>query len=205
MSNNMQTNSCPYKPRKVLTEKQAKKEPVGSFYHPTEKTFRSGACPIGYSLKRGYNRKAYNKKDGTHIEKTYVDPVCVHNKGLPGKNTVEAKVIRINEKNSFDPFGYKTNNSANNRFKSLLEAIKVLSYSTVIRKLNALKIYLSHQTDEKSMKRYNIFDEDIKMLQKWRLENPDLYKHKDNNQVNNKMNIQGNSKMNIQGNNKMSK
>jgi hypothetical protein len=38
----MSDTNYPYKPKVVLTEKQAKKEPVGSFYHPTEKTFLEG-------------------------------------------------------------------------------------------------------------------------------------------------------------------
>lgn len=174
----MSNSNYPYKPKVVLTEKQAVKEPVGSFYHPTEKTFRTGACPIGKTLKKGYHRSQYNKKNGTHVENTDVDPVCVPNKGLPGKVIQQYKVIKINPNEDLKPYGYKTNNNSNTRFKALLEACKVLSYGTVVRKLNALKIYRSHQTDEKSIRYYNIFDEDIKMLQKWRKKNPDLYKKK---------------------------
>jgi len=47
------------KKKKILTEQQAKKQPIGSFYHPTKKTIRTGACPIGFDLKKGYERKAY--------------------------------------------------------------------------------------------------------------------------------------------------
>jgi hypothetical protein len=48
----MLKKNYPYKSKVVLTEKQATKEPVGSYYHPTEKTFRSGACPVGMTLKK---------------------------------------------------------------------------------------------------------------------------------------------------------
>lgn len=173
-------NVCPYKPRKVLTETQAKKKPVGSFYHPTEKTFRSGACPEGYELRKGYHKKSYVKKDGTRIKNTNIDPVCVKNKGLPGKLVKEAKTIHIDEKNSFEPFGYKTNNNNTNRSRSLLEAVKELSYATVLRKLVALRLFHSKSKDinSKNEKLYNIFDKDIKMLQEWRKENPSLYKKK---------------------------
>ena len=176
---NSNTN-YPYKPKVVLTEKQASKEPVGSFYHPTEKTFRSGACPIGMTLKKGYHRKGYIKMNGTVINNTNVDPVCVKNKGLPGKILKEYKVIKISNKEDFKPYGYSTSNNSNSRFKSLLEACKVLTYGTVVRKLNALKIYLKNRTDEKSLRLYNIFSEDIKILQAWRIKNPDLYKKKMN-------------------------
>ena len=171
-------NSCPYVPRKVLTEKQAKKQPVGSFYHPTEKTYRSGACPIGYNLRKGYHKKGYIKKDGKIVKNTNVDPICIKNKGSPGKLLSEFKTIVINEKNSFKPYGYSTSNNSNSRFKSLLEAVKVLSYKTVLRKLVALRTYHKNSNNEVNIKLFNIFDIDIHMLQKWRYENPDLYKTK---------------------------
>ena len=173
-------SNYPYKPKVVLTEKQASKEPVGSFYHPTEKTFRSGACPVGMTLKKGYHRKGYIKMNGTVINNTNIDPVCVKNKGLPGKVLKEYKVIKITSKEDFKPYGYSTSNNGNTRFRSLLEACKVLSYGTVVRKLNALKIYLKNRTDEKSLRLYNIYSEDIKMLKAWRIKNPDLYKKKMN-------------------------
>ena len=66
-NSNSKSNKCPITPRKILTERQATKEKVGTFYHPTTKTFRSGACPIGSELKKGYKRKPYNKKNGTHV------------------------------------------------------------------------------------------------------------------------------------------
>jgi len=167
----MSEKNYPYKSKVVLTEKQATKEPIGSFYHPTEKTFRSGACPVGMTLQKGYHRKGYMKMNGTLINNTNVDPVCVKNKGLPGK-------LLKKEKDDFKEFGYLTTSNNNTRFKSLLEACKVLTYGNVIRKLNILKKRSSKKDDNKSIKLYNIYSSDILMLQKWRLKNPDLYKVK---------------------------
>ena len=167
----MSEKNYPYKSKVVLTEKQASKEPIGSFYHPTEKTFRSGACPVGMTLKKGYHRKGYMKMNGTVINNTNVDPVCVKNKGLPGK-------LLKKDKEDFKEFGYLTTDNNNTRFKSLLEACKVLSYGNVIRKLNSLKKRSSKKDDNKSIKLYNIYSSDILMLQKWRIKNPDLYKVK---------------------------
>ena len=166
--------SCPYKPRKILTSRQARKEKIGSFYHPTEKTYRNGACPEGYELKKGYERKEYTKKNGTKIKSTYVDPVCIVNKGIPGKLFHNEIQIKINPKNSFEPYNYSTKDNSNIRFKSLLKACKKLSYRTVVRKLVILRLY--HKNMNKKL--YKIYDEDIKNLQKWRLENPELYKYK---------------------------
>ena len=70
--------------KEVLTEKQALKNPLGSYYHPTEETWRSGACPIGKILKKGYEKKSYTTKTGKKIEKTYINPTCVINKGNNG-------------------------------------------------------------------------------------------------------------------------
>jgi hypothetical protein len=167
----MSEKNYPYKSKVVLTEKQATKEPVGSYYHPTEKTFRSGACPVGMTLQKGYHRKGYMKMNGTVINNTNVDPVCVKNKGLPGK-------LLKKEQHDFKEFGYLTSSNNNSRFKSLLEACVVLSYGNVIRKLNSLKKRYSKKEDNKSIKLYNIYSSDILMLQKWRLKNPDLYKVK---------------------------
>ena len=167
----MSEKNYPYKSKVVLTEKQASKEPIGSYYHPTEKTFRSGACPVGMTLQKGYHRKGYMKMNGTVINNTNVDPVCVKNKGLPGK-------LLKKEKDDFKEFGYLTSSNNNIRFKSLLEACKVLSYGTVMRKLNILKKKSSKKEDNKSKKLYNIYSSDILMLQKWRMKNPDLYKVK---------------------------
>jgi hypothetical protein len=178
----MENNSCPYKPRKVLTEKQAKKEKVGSFYHPTEKTFRTGACPIGYTERKPHTRKSYTKKDGKKIQETEVNLTCVKDTGLPGKILKEFKVITINQKNNFKPYGYKTTDNSNVRHKSLLEAAKQLSYGTVIRKLSALRTLHKNYTDKEDIhfKYYTLFDKDIKKLQEWREKNPDLYKTKTN-------------------------
>ena len=167
----MLKKNYPYKSKVVLTEKQATKEPVGSYYHPTEKTFRSGACPVGMTLQKGYHRKGYMKMNGTVINNTNVDPVCVKNKGLPGK-------LIKKEKDDFKEFGYLTSSNNNSRFKSLLEACVVLSYGTVIRKLSVLKKKSSKKDDNKSKKLYTIYSSDILMLQKWRIKNPDLYKVK---------------------------
>ena len=167
----MSEKNYPYKSKVVLTEKQATKEPIGSYYHPTEKTFRSGACPVGMTLQKGYHRKGYMKMNGTVINNTNVDPVCVKNKGLPGK-------LLKKEQHDFKEFGYLTSSNNNSRFKSLLEACKVLSYGNVMRKLNILKKRSSKKDDNKSIKLYNIYSSDILMLQKWRLKNPDLYKVK---------------------------
>ena len=165
--------SCPYEPRKILTSKQAQKQPIGSFYHPTEKTVRSGACPIGYELRRGYEKKV---KNGSNVGKSiYIDPTCVKNKGLPGKLLPEYKPISLDKKNVLRKYGYNTKADKNNRHESLLKASKDLTYKSVISRLVSLRTL----TKKSDTKHSNIYDSNIKKLKDWRIKNPDLYKKKD--------------------------
>ena len=74
------------KRKKILTKKQALEKKVGSYYHPKKDKWRSGACPLGKELKKGYYKKSYKTKKGSTVKSTYVDPVCVKVKGMKGKN-----------------------------------------------------------------------------------------------------------------------
>jgi asparagine N-glycosylation enzyme membrane subunit Stt3 len=159
-NNNYSHKSCPYVPKKVLTDKQAEKEPVGTFYHPTNKTFRSGACDAGYVLKKGYERKAYTKKDGTHIKATYVGPVCIKDKGMKGKLLEQFKPIHLENKGELLHFGYNTTLKNYERLTALIEASKELTYKSVILRINALRIL-----NKNNPKFYKIYDEDMKNLQ----------------------------------------
>ena len=117
--------------KEILTEKQALKKPIGSYYHPDENTWRSGACPKGQILKKGYKRKSYVTKTGKVIPETYIDPVCVKDKGKSGKNinnknvnnksvnnkNVNNKLVNNNKKNNNKPINNKlvNNNKKNNK------------------------------------------------------------------------------------------
>jgi len=159
-NNNCPHNSCPYMPRKVLTEKQAEKEPIGSFYHPTKKTYRTGACDIGYVLKRGYERESYKKKDGTIVNATYIDPICIKNKGLSGKLLEEYKPIHLNNKNELSPYGYDTKLKIHERLSALIKAVDKLTYKSVILRISALRTL--HKNNPHY---YKLFDKDLKNLQ----------------------------------------
>jgi len=175
---------CEYKPRKILTSKQAEKQPIGSFYHPSEKTVRSGACPIGSELRKGYKRKSYVK--GTKkIKSTYVEPVCVKDKGQSGKLLPEYKPITLNKSHVLGKYGYSTKLDKTDRHKTLLKASKDLTYKSVISRLVALRT-LTKKSDVGHSQLYNT---NIKELQKWRLKNPDLYKKKSESLKKNRNNV----------------
>jgi hypothetical protein len=170
---NSKSSTCDYN-HKIVMQKTAKKEPVGSFHHPTEKTYRDGKCPCGFVSKKGYKRHSYDKKDGKHVKHTYVHRTCVPNKGIPGKVLNNFKPIQLEEKNSLKPFNYKTSNNENTRFKKLLEAAKELTYKSVVLRLSQLRT-LTKTTDPNHSA---IYDNDMKKLKIWRKKNPDLYKTK---------------------------
>ena len=158
---------------KIFTQKKAKFEPVGSYYHPTEHTYRTNTCPIGYELKEGYNRKSYTTKKGTKIPKTHVGTTCIKDRGLPGKVLDEYKVITISNKNKLSEHGYSIKKSENARYRALLKAIEAYGYLSVLRKLVALRTLTRDSNPEQSQ----IHDIDIKKLQTWRKSNPELNKN----------------------------
>lgn len=152
--------TCPYLPKKVLTNRQAIKQPIGSFYHPTKETYRSGACDIGFILKKGYERRAYRRKDGTFVKATYVDPVCIHDKGIKGKLLDEFKPIHLSTKNELKPYGYVTKLKNYERLNALLRAAEKLSFKTVILRISALRTLQKNNPPY-----YKIYNEDLKNLQ----------------------------------------
>jgi hypothetical protein len=139
--------------RKKLTEKEASKKKIGSFYHPTKSTFRTGSCPKGMEI-----RIAYVKKNGTKVNEK-----CIKNRGLPGKTLESAKVIKLTNKNSLK--NYSTKNSLNERLKSLKKSVKDLSYKTVILRLSALRT-LTKRTNPRVS---SIYNEDMKKLKEWKI------------------------------------
>ncbi len=142
----------------VLTASEAKKKPVGSFYHPTKKTIRRGRCPLGKVMREGYTKKSGTK----------VSPKCVKDKGLPGKVTTEAKVLPKLKKGQLTKYGYHLHESSEQRFEALMKAMKVYGYASLIRHLVPLRSYMKDEP-----KNYKIVDTDIKKLQKWHANHPE--------------------------------
>lgn len=131
--------------KKLKTQKQALKEPLGTFYHPTKNTYRTGACNIGEVMKKGYTKKLKNKE-------IYVGPTCVKNKGKPG--------ILINNKNNLKI-------KENLKMEKYISNIKKTSYKSVILKL---KSQLKKKDLDNNLKKN--LEIDIELLEKWRKNNP---------------------------------
>ncbi len=174
-------NFCVYKPKKILTEDKAKKCKIGTYYHPTKTTYRSGACKKGEILKKGYIRKTYIKKNGTKVHKAIVTSFCVKDTGKSGQTISEYKVIKINKHDLLAKYGYNTKISSKERFNALIKASSHYTYATVFKRLNAIR------TLSKANKRlFDIYTTDLNNMKLWRIKNPDKYKTKTNTKITSK-------------------
>tara|TARA_Y200000002_G_scaffold344795_1_gene318248 strand:+ start:414 stop:1079 length:666 start_codon:yes stop_codon:yes gene_type:complete len=165
--------------KNIKTQKQALKEPLGTYYHPTKNTYRTGVCEIGKILKKGHTREIKNKNGKK--KDIYIDPVCIKNKGKPG-------ILITNKDNSKE--------KENKKMEKYIKEIKKTSYKSVIMKLYS-------QLKKKDIKNSNkiIIEKNINMLKKWRINNPE----KKNNKIKKNDNINKKINNNLIKNNKKSK
>jgi hypothetical protein len=135
---------------KTVSEKEAMKKKIGTFYHPTKETFRTGSCPVGQ-----IDRKGYKTKSGKKVKKT-----CIKNTGMPGKVAKGYKPIVIGEKGLLEKYGYSTKKLAAERHSALKKAVKVEGYSKIVHRLSALRTLT--KSNPKLTKKY---DRDMKKIQ----------------------------------------
>ncbi len=117
------------------------------------------ACPKGKILRKKYTKKSFVRKDGVRIKKTIVSASCIKDKGVAGKGQNLFGKIK---KGTLTKFGYSTNLNKEQRLSKLKKAVKSLGYSTVIKKLNVVRILNKNTNPVVSSKFY----EDIKQLKK---------------------------------------
>ena len=113
-------------------------------------------CPVGTILRSGYKRKAYTRSDGRHVKAVMVKPVCIPDKGKPGKTPASAKVLPKPTVGALSKYGYyniKTT-PASKRRASLRNAVKNTGYATIIRRINLIANYnkLSDPVSHKIMR-----------------------------------------------------
>lgn len=157
------------KNHKRVTKKTAMAAPVGTYYHPTDKSIRRGRCPEGQVMREGYYRGSYTKKTGTKVKGKYVKQSCVENKGMPGKVVPAAKVIPKLNKGTLSKHGYSTHLSEKERLDALIRATKELTFAGVIRKLNAVRTL-----SKSNAHLFKIYSTDIENLQKWHTKHPNM-------------------------------
>ena len=142
----------------VLTEKNALKQKLGSYYHPKKDHYRDGLCPVGTIPREGYE---YIKKNGKVVN---VKTSCVKDVGSNGKTSTElAEKLKVNPK-ELEKYGYSTKNKVMDRHSALIRAINEISFATTKRILVLLRTQHKAMETDKTKKIYQIYDTDIKWL-----------------------------------------
>ena len=121
------------------------------------KKYSHKKCPKGSISRVGY--KYIRKSTGKKIS---VKPSCVKSKGLKSQGKISRRVLPTLNKGSLTKYGYSTKLSDVERQKALNKALKAYGYSSVVKKLNAVKL-LTKNTDPKRSK---IYSKDLKFVQK---------------------------------------
>jgi hypothetical protein len=127
-------------------------------------------CPKGTTLRRGYTRRSYNRKLGTHVKHALMHPACIKTRGKSGSK--ERVIVLDPDDHYLSEFGYYDveNKTKEQRHEALHKLIKhfipikgeMAAYNYVIRALNARYI-LNRNTNRKTAK---IFKQDQREFSK---------------------------------------
>lgn len=116
----------------------------------------SNKCPSGQIERIGYS---YVKKSSKKSVK--VKPVCINDKGKPGKGP-KLIVIPPEDEGILKKYGYTLKDSHEDRIKALKKAFKENSHLKILRHLNAIRTL-----QKSNEKYYNKLDKDMKWLQSY--------------------------------------
>ena len=114
-------------------------------------------CPKGSISRVGYT---YIKKStGRRIR---VKSTCVKSKGMRSRGKKSRRVLPSLKKGSLTKYGYSVKETDQKRHISLKKALNAYGYSSVIKKLNAVKLLTKNTNPTNS----RIYGKDIKWVQK---------------------------------------
>ena len=118
------------------------------------RSYSKKKCPKGSISRFGYS---YRKKS----KKIKVSASCIKSRGLRSRGKRTSRVLPILKKGSLTKFGYSTHEPENTRRSALRKALKVYGYSSLIKKLNAVKLLTRNTSPSNS----RIYGSDIKYIQ----------------------------------------
>ena len=121
------------------------------------KSYSRKKCRRGSISRRGYT---YIKK--SNRKKYRVKSTCVKSKGIRSKGKKSKRVLPSLRKGALTKYGYSLSNTEMKRHTALKKALKVYGYSSLVKKLNAVKL-LTKNTSPKNSK---IYGKDLKWIQK---------------------------------------
>ena len=127
-------------------------------------------CRKGMTLRRGYTRASYNRKNSTHVSRALVSPGCIKTRGKSGSK--QRVIVLDPEDHYLSEFGYhdvdiKTTEQRHECLHKLIKHFiptkgKMATYNYVIRALNA-RYVLSRNTNPKVAR---IFKQDQRAISK---------------------------------------
>jgi len=118
-------------------------------------------CKKNEILIKGHYKKAYTKKDGTKVKKTYVKPYCKKDIGNKGKGPYTLPEIK--DEDVLGQFGYSLKCSFEKRKKSIIKAIKKYDSLRILRRLVLIRNY-----SKSYKKNYDKYTKDIEFIKKMR-------------------------------------
>jgi hypothetical protein len=128
-------------------------------------------CPKGMTLRKGYTRRSYNRKTGTHVRHALTAPGCIKTRGKQIKNK-ERLIVLDPDDHYLSEYGYHDveNKTVEQRHTALHKVInhfipikgEMATYNYVIRALNARYI-LNRGTNRKTA---YIFKQDQRAISK---------------------------------------
>lgn len=122
-----------------------------------KKSYSRKKCPRGYISRRGYTYVKKSTKKRYKIKST-----CVKSKGIRSKGKKTKRVLPSLRKGALTKYGYSISSTDAKRHSALKKALKAYGYSSLVKKLNAVKL-LTKNTSPRNSK---IYGKDLKWIQK---------------------------------------
>jgi Family of unknown function (DUF5771) len=120
------------------------------------KSYSRKKCPKGSISRRSYNYK--RKSTGKRVK---VRSSCVKSKGRRSRGLRVNRVLPSLKKGSLTKYGYHLSDSKDERHKALKKAFDAYGYSTLIKKLNAVRLYNKSKPSV-----YNKYTQDMNYVHK---------------------------------------
>jgi len=103
------------------------------------------------------------RSDGVYVKGSYVKPICIKDKGAPGKGK---KIINKNvHEGLMTQFGYNLEENATKRQNALKKAIKKYGSLKILKRIVYLRTL---RKANKNSLNYRKLDSDVKFIQKLR-------------------------------------
>lgn len=126
-------------------------------------------CPPGQILRKGYRRKGYYREDGSYVKGSKIPPVCINDRGKPGKGP--KTLPQPNDEFHFSSYGYRVNKPIGERRAALIKAANAVGARKAAKRLGLIRNLTS--TDDKSKKVKDTLSRDVDFLWGYALSGPD--------------------------------